>query len=321
MKLDALSTNQISYENSTFYDIQLGNNITLNKFKRNVPEISFRLGVDFPPYLEILPREGIIRLQVVNNLPDDIDFVEHYYQTNLQEDDFFLGRDYFGKKTIVSLSDNSNILLSGTTGSGKSMALHTLIANCLLKRDSNIELFLGDPKLVEFSMYKDLNNVNYLANSYSEHLSMLDVIESIMNQRFQILKEMGQHNIDRTLFTRIIVIIDEISDLVIQDKQHKDIFQTKLVAIAQKCRAAGINLIIATQRPSVDILPGAIKANFPVRIACKVSSKVDSKVILDEYGAENLLGRGDAIINSTEHKMTRFKFASTSPKETLNHVF
>lgn len=320
MKLDAKSINQISVENSTFYDIRLGNDISLLKFKRNVNEISFRLGIDFPPYLEIIPSEGIIRLQVVNSLPDDIDFVDNYHQTSLQRDEFFLGRDYFGKKITLNFAENSNLLLAGTTGSGKSMALHILVANCLLNPGANIELFLGDPKLVELSMYKDLPNVNYLANSYAEHLAMLDMITSIMNQRFEILKEMGEHNIDRDLFPRIIVVIDELSDLVIQDKQHKDIFQTKLIAVAQKCRAAGINLIIATQRPSVDILPGALKANFPTRIACRVSSKVDSKVILDDFGAENLLGRGDAIINSTEHKMTRFKFATTFPRETINNV-
>jgi DNA segregation ATPase FtsK/SpoIIIE, S-DNA-T family len=134
-----------------------------------------------------------------------------------------------------------------------------------------------------------------------------------MENRFEMLQQAKLTHAEKIpALPRILVVIDEIADLIVQDRNHDWEFQTKMIAIAQKCRAAGISLVIATQRPSVNIISGIIKANFPTRIACRVSSKADSRVILDAPGAESLLGRGDAIIDSRENSKVRFKFAATS---------
>ena len=118
-------------------------------------------------------------------------------------------------------------------------------------------------------------------------------------------------------------MIDEIADLMFQDKDklnpERGRFESILTQVAQKSRAAGIFIFLATQRPSADVITGLIKANFPARIACRVSSSVDSKIILDETGAENLLGRGDAIISSPEYNSTRFQVAYVTPKEVLKY--
>ena len=132
------------------------------------------------------------------------------------------------------------------------------------------------------------------------------------------MSEMGIQSIEQqpNIFDKIMVVIDEAADLILYNKT-KD-FEQLVVRLAQKARAAGIYLVLATQRPSVDVLTGLIKSNFPARVSCKVSTKIDSRVVLDQHGAENLAGRGDAIIKQPSSNATRFQVAFVDPKDTID---
>ena len=145
--------------------------------------------------------------------------------------------------------------------------------------------------------------------SYTDAIEILDSLLSSMNQRYNLLR--NGSNIKNFPFG--VFIIDEFADLIMQDKD--DLFYNKLCQLAQKCRAARLSIIIATQRPSYNVIDGTIKANFPARISCRTASHVDSKVVLDSVGAENLLGQGDALLKDNSRFMERFQIAYTSSEE------
>jgi S-DNA-T family DNA segregation ATPase FtsK/SpoIIIE len=316
LKINAICQSAHTSRNSIFYDIFLQSELTLRKFNSQIKEIGFRLGSKFPPHLEIFPDKSAVRLQLLKNTISPFSWFEEFKPS---KDEMilpmYLGHDYYDNPLHVDLARHPHTLISGITGSGKSVGLNGLIANTLFQ--PKVELYLGDPKTVEFSPYERLNNVVRIAYTYQDHLDMLDDLIVIMEQRFKLLKQINQVNMSGTPWMKkIVVIIDEIADLIYADKHNA--FQDKLAKLAAKCRAAGIFLVIATQRPSVDIVSGAIKANFPARIACKVASKVDSKVILDQTGAENLIGNGDAIIRNHRLMFSRFRFSNVTSQQILD---
>lgn len=198
----------------------------------------------------------------------------------------------------------------GTTGSGKTTLLHNIIANLLI--NNNYKLFLLDPKRIEFNLYSKLNNVN-VSYSLEDCIKTVALLNDIMESRFSMLLE------DYTKKLKpILLIVDEFGDLFLQDKTKE--FINNLTKLAQKSRAAKIYMILATQRPSAKIIDGAIKANISARIACKTVSAMDSRIILDSSGAENLLGKGDAILKDSYRNLERFQIAYVSPQETLEYL-
>lgn len=321
-KLGANCTFVIETNNCTFYDVVLKDGCSVKKFQSRISDIQLRLKSEHPIHIEHNFSEGGLKLQVINKPKDSTNFYDSYKITQTPEGKeapllpFFLGFDYYDNLVETDLAENPHILLGGSTGSGKTIALHCLIANALM--NDNVDIYLGDPKSVEFHPYKQLHEVVQVANSYEEHISMLLQLNEIMEQRFEILKKHNATKISQVGYLpKIIVIIDEIADLMLQDDRfHR--FEKTLTKLCQKCRAAGIFIIIATQRPSVNIVSGSIKANFPARISCKVSSKIDSKVIMDEQGADDLIGKGDAIIKNYQHNIPlRFRFPFVDSKEII----
>jgi S-DNA-T family DNA segregation ATPase FtsK/SpoIIIE len=156
------------------------------------------------------------------------------------------------------------------------------------------KLYLIDPKLVELGIYKSKRRVGAVYSKYLDVVEFFKKLYKEMNMRYAYLSAKSLRTFHGVVgMYPIVVIADEIADLILQDKSKE--LEGLITSIAQKSRACGIFLVLATQRPSVNILTGTIKANFPARIALKTSSKIDSQVILDESGAENLLGRGDAL--------------------------
>ena len=231
-----------------------------------------------------------------------------------------LGKDIHGEPVVDDLRGMPHLLIAGTTGSGKSVGINALLTSILFKaRPDQVKLILIDPKMVELEMYENLPHLlTPIITDPKKASNALKWAVNVMEERFQTLSDVGQvrnaeqYNAaikDPEVIARvkadhpdedlkldpmplIVIVIDELADLMMT--APKDV-EESVVRLAQKARAVGIHLVVATQRPSVDVLTGVIKANLPSRIAFKVSSKVDSRVILDGNGAERLLGRGDML--------------------------
>ena len=214
---------------------------------------------------------------------------------------FTIGKDYSNNVVKVDFKEFPHLLIAGSTGSGKSTLIHTIIANAI---ENNIVTYISDPKM-EYKKYTD--SVDGIYDSYESTLESLSLIKGTMDSRYEILSR------DNTVkFSNILYIIDEFADLIYNDmaKENKSRNELKnlIVKIAQKSRGANIHLVIATQRPSVDVVCGIIKSNFPARIACRVSSALDSRIVLDRPGAESLNGKGDALLVFSDVEL-RFKVA------------
>ncbi len=227
-----------------------------------------------------------------------------------------LGKDIIGKPVVVGLERMPHLLIAGATGTGKSVALNAMICSILYKSSPDqVKFIMIDPKRIELSLFNDIPHLitPVITDMKKANIALQWVVRE-MEQRYEKLALLHVRNIEQynkkirttdlsqmdlsdmdeefTPFPYIVVIIDELADLMMT--ASKDI-EFSLTRIAQMARAAGIHLILATQRPSVDVLTGIIKANFPTRISFQVSSKTDSRTIIDANGAETLLGRGDML--------------------------
>jgi S-DNA-T family DNA segregation ATPase FtsK/SpoIIIE len=217
-----------------------------------------------------------------------------------------MGMDIQGKIIITDLAKAPHLLIAGATGSGKSVCMSTLILSLLYKfRPDELELVLIDPKRVEFGLFKDIPHlIHSVVTEPKPAVSVLKWVVAEMERRYQVLADKQVRNLasynqkaEQEDFAKMpfqVVIIDELADLMMTSKGDAE---AALARIAQLSRAVGIHTIIATQRPSVNVLTGVIKANYPTRIAFQVSSQIDSRTILDGKGAESLLGAGDFLFN------------------------
>ena len=255
-----------------------------------------------------IPGKDVVGIEIPNDTVDTI------YLREILDDKLFkdssspltmaLGKDIVGKPFVTDLKKLPHLLIAGTTGSGKSVGINAMILSLLYKNSPDqLRLLMIDPKMLEFSMYNDIPHLltpvitkpkqaiaalnNMVAEMERRYELMADSrTKNIENYNEKVKKEGGEH------FPYIVVIIDELSDLMMTSGKDVEI---SIARLAQKSRACGIHLIVATQRPSVDVVTGLIKANLPSRISYRVGQKVDSKIILDQMGAESLLGRGDML--------------------------
>jgi S-DNA-T family DNA segregation ATPase FtsK/SpoIIIE len=276
--------------------------------------------------IERLPGRASVGIEVPNPGGGEIialrDVIESQrFQSSPSYLTLALGKDIHGEPVVDDLRGMPHLLIAGTTGSGKSVAINALITSILFKAPPDkVKLILIDPKMVELEIYEDLPHLAAkIITDPKKAANALKWAVDQMEERFQTLSDFGQvrnaeqynaairdpeavarvraqHPDDPDLklepMPLIIIVIDELADLMMTSPKE---VEEGIVRIAQKARAVGIHLVVATQRPSVDILTGVIKANLPSRIAFKVSSKIDSRVILDGNGAERLLGRGDML--------------------------
>ncbi len=226
-----------------------------------------------------------------------------------------LGVDVVGKPFLMNLCEAPHLLIAGTTGSGKSVCLNTILTSILLHyRPSDVQLLLVDPKMVEMSQYNGIPHLLHpVITDPKEAARVLEYLVGEMGRRNDLFRRHGVRNIDsynakigmmksdETTAERlsyIVVVVDELGDLALA--KGVDI-ETLLTRLAQMARAAGIHMVLATQRPSVDVIVGKTKANFPTRIAFRVATKVDSRTILDTIGADKLLGKGDMLYLDSHH--------------------
>ena len=216
-----------------------------------------------------------------------------------------LGQDVAGKPIYFNIDKMPHLLIAGATGMGKSVCINSLIISLLYKaKPDEVKLILVDPKKVEFNIYKDIPHLYVpVVSDPKKAAGVLATAVDEMERRFERIEEcnvrditnynrLAENDPELEPMPRIVIIIDELADLMMT---ASDDVETAICRLAQKARAAGIHIIIGTQRPSVDVITGLIKANIPSRIACKVSSQVDSRTIIDIGGAEKLIGRGDML--------------------------
>jgi S-DNA-T family DNA segregation ATPase FtsK/SpoIIIE len=328
LKIDGSCIHAETHRHLAYFDIALERKpAVLRKLENSAKDIALHIKSKTIPIIKLIPELGIVRLQVALKEAKPISFLNLYSGEQIPNMIFplLLGEDDTGKKLWMDMVNNPHLLIAGGTGSGKSTLLHSLIANALFLtsfRIRNIVVYLADPKRVEFTEYRDLqlnNVIKKVVSTYTETIETLENIERIMDSRYNEMHKFQMRNIEENpnRFSLILCIIDEVADLMMQDKRNGKL-QNLIIKIAQKGRAAGIFLILATQRPSVDIITGLIKANFPGRIACKTASRKDSEIILDHPGAETLLGRGDAVLKNMKCDSVRFQAAYITPQEAIN---
>ena len=219
---------------------------------------------------------------------------------------FVIGKDITGKAVVADLAKMPHLLVAGQTGSGKSVMINTLLTSLLYHNSpSDLKLILVDPKQVEMAPYHDIPHLlTPVINEPEKCISALKWAVAEMERRLRTMSEVGKRNIAEYNNLKkeegmpyIVIVIDELADLMMV--AARDV-EALVVRLAQKARAAGIHLVLATQRPSVDIITGLIKANVPARIAFTVASQIDSRTIIDQMGAEKLLGRGDMLLLTSE---------------------
>ena len=255
-----------------------------------------------------IPGKDVVGIEVPN------DSMQTIYIREILESELFwsasspltmiLGKDIVGKPFITDLKKLPHLLIAGTTGSGKSVGLNSMILSLLYKNSpDNLKLIMIDPKMLEFSIYNDIPHlltpvitkpaeaINALANMVAEMEKRYSMMANTKTKNIENYNEKARIN-GYEEFSYIVIIIDELADLMMTSGKEVEL---SIARLAQMARASGIHLIVATQRPSVDVVTGLIKANLPSRISYKVGQKVDSKIILDSMGAESLLGRGDML--------------------------
>ena len=256
----------------------------------------------------------------------------------------FLGKDVKGEALAFDLADMPHLLIAGQTGTGKSVCLNAMILSILMtKTPDEVKLLLIDPKMVELSQFKRIPHLMHpVVTDMKKAESLLSWACDKMDERYGFLQRAGVRNLQAynalgaqevlnrvrpesdeeaarvpTFMPYIVIIADEMSDLMMTAAKE---VESHIVRLAQKARAAGIHLILATQRPTVDVITGLIKGNMPARISFKVTSRNDSRVVLDEMGADKLLGNGDMLflVPGTSHIVRRRGHTSRTPRSTAS---
>lgn len=282
-----------------------------SKIEKLGTEIALKLQAIEKPITYPVLHQGIIRIEVLTAPPQTVLWRD--IQDNSTTLPLILGKLRDGSDLVPDLSTMPHLLVGGSTGSGKSILLHSII-NGLLRRD-NIRFVLIDTKRVEFSFYSEISRLYApIIQNVDSAIKVLNDLVEEMEQRYVKLRKAGCRDISvyNKKMSYIVVVIDELADLMLADKRT---IQDLICRLAQKSRACGIHIVAATQRPSRDVISGLILNNFPARISCKMSSAIDSRVLLGQSGAEKLLGKGDAIIDSPLTGFRRFKGAYLSEME------
>ena len=280
--------------------------------------------------ISTIPGRSTIGIELPNSLRENVYLSEIISSSEFSKKEIklpiALGKSISGMPITGDLSSMPHLLIAGTTGSGKSICINTIILSLLYKHSPDkCKFILIDPKMLELSTYEGIPHLLCpVITEAKKAASVLGWVVKEMESRYRLMTKEGVRNIDsyntkHTLsMPYIVVIVDEMSDLMLVAGKEIENYIQKL---SQMARAAGIHIIMATQRPSVDVITGTIKANFPTRISFQVSSKIDSRTILGEQGAEQLLGKGDMLFMSAANRIIRIHapFVSETEIEKINN--
>ena len=300
----------------TLFEILPAEGVRVNKFVQLSDDIARVMEAQSVRVLAPIPGSNYVGVEIPNKNPQTI-FLKNVinsekYLKSKAKLKLAIGKGTLGDISILDLVEMPHLLIAGTTGSGKSVSLNTIIVSLLYQlKPEEVKFVIIDPKKVEMSLYRALES-HYLLkfNGIDESIITkkdnailaLRSLEREMDSRYDLLAEAGKRNISeyndsmkkskKDLMPYIILMIDELADLMMYSPRD---VEAPIARLAQLARAVGIHLIVATQRPSVDVITGVIKANFPARIAFQVATKIDSRTILDENGADKLIGKGDML--------------------------
>ena len=264
--------------------------------------------------VSVIPGKNTVGIEIPNEERESVTLKEIISNEKFQKRDIklpiALGKSISGIPIVGDLTSMPHLLIAGTTGSGKSECINTIIVSLLYKLNPDLcKFILIDPKMLELSTYEGIPHLlTPVITDAKKATSALSWTVKEMNSRYKLMSKVGVRNIDgyntkhKLKMPYIVVVVDEMSDLMLVAGKEIENYIQKL---SQMARAAGIHIIMATQRPSVDVITGTIKANFPTRISFQVSSKIDSRTILGEQGAEQLLGKGDMLFMSSANKIIR----------------
>jgi len=277
-----------------------------------------------------IPGSNTIGIELPNNSRENVYLSEILNSSDFKKREIklpiALGKNISGKSIVGDLASMPHLLIAGTTGSGKSVCINTIILSLLYRHTPDrCKFILIDPKMLELSTYEGIPHLLCpVITEAKKAASVLGWVVKEMESRYRLMTKDGVRNIDgyngkhQLPMPYIVVVVDEMSDLMLVAGKEIENYIQKL---SQMARAAGIHIIMATQRPSVDVITGTIKANFPTRISFQVTSKIDSRTILGEQGAEQLLGKGDMLYMSSANKIVRIHapFVSDNEIEKINN--
>jgi len=310
----------------TTYEFAPAAGVKINKIVGLSDDIAMALKVDRVRVVGSIPGKAALGIEIPNPVRSTV-FLRDILLTRQYQDSasllsLALGFDVVGQPVITDLARMPHLLLAGATGAGKSVAINAFIASILFKATpEEVRLLMIDPKRIELSVYEGIPHLLHpvVVEPKMASRALLWAVRE-MERRYRLLEEMkvksfvSYNRVAQEKLPYVVIIVDELADLMMV--ASKDV-ETSIARLAQMARAAGMHIILATQRPSVDVLTGLIKANFPARISFKVSSKVDSRTILDSAGAEHLLGMGDMLfLPPGAAKLQRIHGAYISEKET-----
>lgn len=321
----------------TRYELSMPSGISVKMIERHAEDIAYALASNGAVRIEApIPGKNAVGIEVPNDKVSPV-----YLQEIISSKDYWLrqspicmalGKDISGNIQYCNLDKLYHVLVAGSTGSGKSVCLNTMILSMIYKASpDDLRIILVDPKRVEFSNYNGLPHLltPHVITEKAQAINALNWAIKEMERRYMILQKHHVVNIKEynnmdlvkngTLekMKYIVIIIDELADLMSENKRE---IEERLMRLAQKARASGIHLIVATQRPSVDVITGTIKTNFPSRIAFALTNFADSKTVLDCAGAESLLGKGDMLFKPNDAPMPRRVQGAYVSSEEINAI-
>jgi S-DNA-T family DNA segregation ATPase FtsK/SpoIIIE len=292
----------------TTFEFKPAANIKVSKILNLQDDLAMALSAETIRIQAPIPGRDVVGIEIPNDTFDTIylrDILEsELFTTSKSPLTIAMGKDIVGNPFVTDLKKLPHLLIAGTTGSGKSVGINAMILSLLYRNDpDHLKLMLIDPKMLEFSIYNDIPHlITPVITDATKAIAALSNMVGEMERRYKLMAESRTKNIDNynekiikkggETMPFIVVVIDELADLMMNG--GKDV-EFSIARLAQMARAAGIHLVVATQRPSVDVVTGLIKANLPSRLSYRVGQRIDSKVILDQLGADSLLGKGDAL--------------------------